>query len=92
MDVFLWGVLKDMVYKEKSRTVPDICPVIADKIATIGMELCQKICCSVALLLHNWFPALNTTGNDSNCLNDLFEHCCNLTSFFLIIVSSLFYS
>ena len=46
----------------------------------------------VAALLHDWFPALNTTGNDSNCLNDLFEHCCNLTSFLLIIVSSLFYS
>ena len=52
IDVFLWGVLKDMVYKEKSRTIPDICPVIADKIATIGMELCQKVCRSVAAFLH----------------------------------------
>ena len=51
MDVFLWGVLKDMMYKEKSQTIPDICPVIADKIATIGMELCQKVCRSVAAQL-----------------------------------------
>ena len=46
----------------------------------------------VAMLLHDWFPVLNTTGNNLNYLNDLFEHCCNHTSFLLIIVSSLFYS
>ena len=51
MDFFLWGVLKDMVYKEKPRTIPDIRRVIADKIATIDMELCQKVCHSVAARL-----------------------------------------
>ena len=39
MDFFLWGVPKDMVYKEKPHTIPDIRQVIADKIATIDMEL-----------------------------------------------------
>ena len=51
MDLFLSGVLKDMVYKEKPRTIPDICRVIADKIATINIELCQKVCHSVAARL-----------------------------------------
>ena len=51
MDFFLLGVLKDMVYKEKSRTIPDIRRVIADKIATIDIELCQKVCHSVAARL-----------------------------------------
>ena len=46
----------------------------------------------VAMLLHDWLPVLITTGNNLKCLNDLCEHCCNHTSFFLIIVSSLFYS
>ena len=44
----------------------------------------------VTVLLHDWFPALNTTGNNLNSLNDLFEHCCSLTSFLLIILLSLF--
>ena len=51
MDFFLWGVLKDMVYKEEPRTIPDICRLIADKIATIDMELCQNVCRSVAARL-----------------------------------------
>ena len=36
------------------------------------------------------FSVLNTAGNNLNSLNDLFEHCCNLTSFLLIILLSLF--
>ena len=51
MDFFLWGILKDMVYKVKPRTVPDIRRVIADKIAIIDMELCQKVCHTVAARL-----------------------------------------
>ena len=39
------------MYKEKPRTIPDICRVIADKIATINVELCQKICRSVTARL-----------------------------------------
>ena len=30
----------------------------------------------VAVLLRDWFPVSNTTGNNLNCLNDLFVHCC----------------
>ena len=48
VEFFLWGFLKDMVYKEKPRTIPDIRRVIADKIATTDMELCQKVCRNVA--------------------------------------------
>ena len=44
----------------------------------------------VTVLLHDWFPVSNTTGNNLNSLNVLFEHCCNLTSFLLIILLSLF--
>ena len=51
MDFFLWGFLEDMVYKKKPRTIPDIRQVIADKIATIDVELCQKVCRSVAARL-----------------------------------------
>ena len=43
--------LKDMVYKEKPQTIPDIRRVIADKIAIIDTELCQKVCHSVAARL-----------------------------------------
>ena len=45
------GCFKDMVYKEKLRTIPDIRRVIADKIATIDIELCQKVCRGVAARL-----------------------------------------
>ena len=40
-----------MVYKEKPRIIPDIRLVIADKIAATYMELCQKVCRSVAARL-----------------------------------------
>ena len=88
MDFFLWGVLEDMVYKEKPRTIPEIRRVIADKIATIDVELCQKVCRSVAARLVSY---IKTTGNNLNFSISIY-HCCGLTSFLLIIVSSLFYS
>ena len=47
MDFFLWGILKDMVYKEKPRTIPDLRRVIVEKFATIDLELCRKVCRSV---------------------------------------------
>ena len=47
MDFFLWGILKDMVYKEKPRTIPDLRRVIVEKFATIDLELCRKFCRSV---------------------------------------------
>ena len=45
----------------------------------------------VAMLLHDWFPVLNATGNNLNFFISIY-HCCNLTSFLLIIVSCMFYS
>ena len=54
------------------------------------LKLVLVLCPGIWLL--DWFPVLNTTGNNLNCLNDLFEHCCNPTYFLLIIVLSLFYS
>ena len=90
MDFFLWGVLKDMVYKEKPQTIPDIRRVILlTKLPQLIWNYAKRF---IAVSLHDWFPVLNTTGNNSNSLNDLFEHCCNFTSFLLIIVSSLLYS
>ena len=74
-----------MVYKEKPRTISDIRRVIADKIATIDMEICQKVCRSVAARLVSCIEHNGETF-------ELSEHCCNLTSFLLIIVSTLFYS
>lgn len=53
MDFFVWGVLKDMVYKEKPRTIPDLRRLINDKFATIDVEVCQKVCRSVASRLHS---------------------------------------
>ena len=46
----------------------------------------------VAVLLHDWFPVLNATGNNLNFSISIY-HCCNynVTSFLLIIVLSLFY-
>ena len=85
MGFFLWGVLKDMVYKEKPRTIPYNRRVIADKIATIDMELCQKVFHSVAARL---VFCIEHNGEQFD-LNDVFKHCCNLT-FLLIILLSLF--
>ena len=58
LDFFLWGVLKDMVYTEKSRTNPDMRRGIADKTAANDMEQCQKVCHSdvarlVSCIEHN---------------------------------------
>ena len=74
-----------MVHKEKPGTIPDIRRVIADKIATIDMEICQKVCCSVAARL---VSCIEYNGEQF----ELSEHCCDLTSFLLIIVLFLFYS
>lgn len=46
-DFFLWGVMKDLVYKEKPRTLQELRQTIEDKFATIDLELCQKVCRSV---------------------------------------------
>ena len=37
-----------MVYKEKPKTIPDLRRVISEHFATIDVELCQKVCRSVA--------------------------------------------
>ena len=46
-DFFLWGVLKDLVYGENPRTLPELRQTIISKFDTIDRELCQKVCRSV---------------------------------------------
>ena len=46
-DFFLWGILKDMVYREKPRTLQDLRTIIEEKFAQIDTELCKKVCRSV---------------------------------------------
>ena len=46
-DFFLWGVLKDLVYSEKPRTIAALKDVICNKIAMIELDLCRKVCRSV---------------------------------------------
>ena len=40
-----------MVYKKKPLTIPDNRRVIPDNIATIDVELCQKVCIGAAARL-----------------------------------------
>jgi hypothetical protein len=46
-DFFLWGVLKDLVYKNKPRNVDELKATIRDKFADISVESCRKTCLSV---------------------------------------------
>jgi hypothetical protein len=46
-DFFLWGVLKDLVYKNKHRNVDQLKDTIRDKFADISVELFRKTCLSV---------------------------------------------
>jgi hypothetical protein len=46
-DFFLFGVLKDLVYKNKPRNVDELKDTIRDKFADISVELCHKTCLSV---------------------------------------------
>ncbi|XP_054449778.1 uncharacterized protein LOC129087027 [Pteronotus mesoamericanus] len=46
-DFFLWGVLKDLVYKTEPRNIDELKDRIQDKFADITIELCRKACLSV---------------------------------------------
>ena len=46
-DFFLWGVLKDLVYREKLRSIPELKDIISAKMGTLDRELCQTVCRSV---------------------------------------------
>ena len=56
-DFFLWGVLKDLVYSEKPRTIAALKDVICNKIAMIELDLCRKVCRSVPSRLQKCIEA-----------------------------------
>ena len=47
-DFFLWGVIKNLVYAQKPATLEDLRGAIVQSFNTIDVELCQKVCRSVA--------------------------------------------
>ena len=49
MDFFLWGVLKDMVYSEKPKSIDNLKQIIREKIQLVNSDkdLCKKVCHSV---------------------------------------------
>ncbi len=46
-DFFLWGVVKDLVYANKPRTVEDLKREIRTAVGGVPQELCAKVCRSV---------------------------------------------
>ena len=56
-DFFLWGVLKDLVYSEKPRTIAALKDVICNKIAMIELDLGRKVCRSVPSRLQKCIKA-----------------------------------
>ena len=46
-DFFLWGVVKDIVYANKPRSVVDLKQEIRAAVGGIPLELCAKVCRSV---------------------------------------------
>lgn len=42
LDYFLWGYLKDRVYKTKPRSIEDLCQKIRDEIALIYPDMIQN--------------------------------------------------
>ena len=51
MDFFMWGVLKDLVYSRRPRTLPELRDVITNQMRTISIEMCEKVCRSVVTRL-----------------------------------------
>lgn len=47
-DFFLWGVLKDLVYKQNPTSIQQLRHVIEEQMQTIDIDMCQKVCRSVA--------------------------------------------
>jgi hypothetical protein len=46
-DFFLWGYLKDIVYKSKPRTLSDLKQSIISAFSSLDSDLCKKVCESV---------------------------------------------
>jgi transposase len=46
-DFFLWGVLKDRVYANRPKTIPDLKREIESAIRGVPQDLCAKVCRSV---------------------------------------------
>jgi hypothetical protein len=61
-DFFLWGVLKDLVHKNKPRNVDELKDTIRDKFTDISVELCLK-------------TRLSVVGRARECLAGDGQHC-----------------
>lgn len=47
MDFFLWGYIKDQVYKQKCTTLDQLCKRIRRAMRSISSDLCIRVCESV---------------------------------------------
>lgn len=45
---FLWPALKDLVYRLKPKTIPELKEAIPDKFSDINGEMCQVVCRDIA--------------------------------------------
>lgn len=52
-DFFLWGFLKDLVYRKKPRSLNELRQSIIDSCSQITKEMCKKACQSVKVRLEN---------------------------------------
>ena len=50
---FLWSALKDQVCNLRPKTIPKLKNAISDKFFEIVIEMCQKVCKSVAGRVQN---------------------------------------
>jgi hypothetical protein len=46
-DYFLWGYIKDIVYKSKPRTISNLKQSIISAFSPLDSDLCKKVCESV---------------------------------------------
>ena len=47
-DFFLWGFLKDKVYKRNPQTLPQLQAAIQEEVRAVSPEVCRKVCGSVS--------------------------------------------
>jgi len=40
----LWGVLKDIVYSLKPKTIPELKQAISNIFSVIKVKICEKVC------------------------------------------------
>ena len=52
-DFFLWGVVKDYVYKRRPADIEGLKEKISEAFASINQEVCQKVCRSVEVRLRS---------------------------------------